>query len=251
MIIKTVQTDTITLASHRLHDVLDKALPKIEDKSVIVVTSKIVSLCEGRVVKVGEADKDELIKQESDQYIPTSMSPLGVTLTVTRNLLVPSAGIDESNGNGYYILWPKDPQASAVSLRSYLAKKHGLTHLGVLITDSRTTPMRWGTTGIALSYSGFAGINDFIGKPDLFGRKMEMTMVNVADGLAAAAVLAMGETNEQTPLAIISDAPFIHFDAHKPTPKELETWQIPMNIDLYGPLLSRGPWQKGGKNNRH
>lgn len=175
------------------------------------------------------------------------MSPLRVTLTVTRNLLVPSAGIDESNGNGYYILWPKDPQATAAAIRSYFAKKHRIADLGVLITDSRTTPMRWGTTGIALSYSGFAGLNDFIGKPDLFGRKMEMTMVNVADGLAAAAVLAMGETNEQTPVALITDAEFVHFDAGKPTATELETWQIPMNIDLYGPLLSRGPWQKGGK----
>jgi len=46
----------------------------------------------------------------------------------------------------------------------------------------------------------------------------------------------------------MTNGEFIHFDKHKPTPKELETWQIPMNIDLYGPLLSRGPWQKGGKN---
>lgn len=248
MIIKTLQTEKITVGSPPLPEVLDKALPHITEQSIIVITSKIVSLCEGRVIKIGEADKDELIKQESEQYIPTDMSPLGVTLTVTKNLLVPSAGIDESNGNGYYILWPEDPQTSAVSIRSHLVKKHGITDIGVLITDSRTTPMRWGTTGIALAYSGFAGINDFIGKPDLFGRKMEMTMVNVADGLAAAAVLAMGETNEQTPLAIITDAEFIHFDASKPTPKELETWQIPMDIDLYGPLLSRGPWQKGGKN---
>jgi len=248
MIINTVQTDKIIVGSHTIYDVLDTALAKMSERSIVVVTSKIVSLCEGRVVKVGDADKDELIKQEAQLYIPTEMSPLGVTLTVTQNLLVPSAGIDESNGNGYYILWPKDPQASAVAIRTHLSKKHKLTHLGVLITDSRTTPMRWGTSGIALSYSGFAGINDFIGQPDLFGRKMEMTMVNVADGLAAAAVLAMGETNEQTPLAIITNAEFIHFDKHKPTPKELETWQIPMNIDLYGPLLSRGPWQKGGKN---
>lgn len=247
MIVQTVKTEKITVGSHTLNKVLDTALPQVAEKSIIVVTSKIVSLCEGRVVKIGEADKDELIKQESEQFIPADMSPLRVTLTVTRNLLVPSAGIDESNGNGYYILWPKDPHASAVAIRSYFANKHRVDDLGVLITDSRTTPMRWGTTGIALSYSGFAGLNDFIGQPDLFGRKMEMTMINVADGLAAAAVLAMGETNEQTPVALITDAEFVHFDAGKPTATELETWQIPMNIDLYGPLLSRGPWQKGGQ----
>jgi len=247
MNIQPVKTPKITSGSHEIFAVLDAAIPSLPEKSVVVVTSKIVSLCEGRTVKIGEADKNNLIKQESEQYIPTEMNPLGVTLTITQNLLVPSAGIDESNGNGYYILWPEDPQKSAVMIRSHLADKFGLTDLGILITDSRTTPLRWGVSGIALSYSGFSGLNDFIGKPDLFGRKMEMTMTNVADGLAAAAVVVMGETNEQTPIAIITDVDFVHFDEKKPTQQELEVWQIPMDIDLYGPLLSRGPWKKGGK----
>lgn len=247
MNIQPVKTAKITTGSHEIFGVLDAAIPGLTEKSVVVVTSKIVSLCEGRTVKIGEADKNDLILAESEWYIPTDMNPLGVTLTITKNLLVPSAGIDESNGDGYYILWPEDPQKSAGMIRKYLADKFGLSDLGVLITDSRTTPLRWGVSGIALSYSGFSGLNDYIGKPDLFGRKMEMTMVNVADGLAAAAVVVMGETNEQTPIAVITDVDFVHFDKTKPTQQELEVWQIPMEIDLYGPLLSRGPWKKGGK----
>ncbi len=247
MNIQPIKTPKITSGSHEIFAVLDAVIPTLPEKSVVVVTSKIVSLCEGRTVKIGEADKNDLILQESEQYIPTNMNPLGVTLTITQNLLVPSAGIDESNGNGYYILWPEDPQKSAGLIRKHLAERFGLSDLGVLITDSRTTPLRWGVSGIALSYSGFSGLNDFIGKPDLFGRKMEMTMMNVADGLAAAAVVVMGETNEQTPVAIITGVDFVHFDEKKPTQQELEVWQIPMDIDLYGPLLSRGPWKKGGK----
>lgn len=247
MNIQPLKTPVITAKSHDIFKLLDDAIPDLEEKSIVVVTSKIVSLCEGRTVKIGDAEKDDLIIQESEQYIPMALNPLGVTLTVTRNLLVPAAGIDESNGDGHYILWPEDPQKSAGEIRRYLAAKFGLSDLGVLITDSRTTPMRWGTTGIALSYSGFSGLNDFIGKPDLFGKKMVMTMVNVADGLAAAAVVAMGETNEQTPVAVITEADFVSFAAEKPTKAELEVWQIPMNIDLYGPLLSRAPWKKGGK----
>ena len=247
MIINPVKTDKITIGSHTLTQILDAGISSLSEKSIVVVTSKIISLCEGRGIKKEDATKDDLIKQEAQRYMPSHYSPIGVTLTITHNLLVPSAGIDESNGNGYYLLWPENPHQSAQKIRAYLAKRFSLQNVGVLITDSRTTPMRWGTTGIALSYAGFAGINDFIGSPDLFGRPMEMTKVNVADGLAAAAVVVMGETNEQTPLAIIDGVPFVHFDASKPTDDELREWQIPMEIDVYGPILSRGPWEKGEK----
>lgn len=245
MIVRTIKTDRITAGSHTLHQVLDAAIPSIDERSIVVVTSKIISLCEGSVVKVGDATKDELIRNHAQWYIDPATHPLGITLTITDHLLVPTAGIDESNANGYYILWPKNVHKTAQEIRMHLADKFGRHDIGVLVTDSKTTPMRWGLTGIALSYAGFAGLNDFIGKPDLFGRPMEVTKVNVADGLAAAAVLCMGESNEQTPLAVITDVPFIRFDASKPSHEELREWQIPMDTDLYGPLLKKAPWQKG------
>ncbi len=244
MTIQAIRTDKITAGSHTMSTVLD-AIRILPERSIVVVTSKIVSLCEGNVVKIGDTPKEALIRNEAQYYIDPAAHPYGITLTVTRHLLVPTAGIDESNGNGYYILWPKDVHESAQNIRRLLVEKHKRQHIGVLITDSKTTPMRWGVTGIALSYAGFSGLNDFIGTPDLFGRPIEVTKVNVADGLAASAVLTMGETNEQTPLAVITDVPFVHFDEAKPSWEELEEWQIPMETDLYGPLLKNAPWIKG------
>lgn len=245
MNIQTVKTDKITVGSQTLFGLLNLAIAVMEEKSILVVTSKIVSICEGRVVKIGDKEKINLIKEDAQYYIPPEQSPLAITLTVTRNLLVPTAGIDESNGNGYYILWPKDTHQSARDIRQYLISRFHLQDVGVLITDSRTTPMRWGTTGIALSYCGFSGLNDYIGTPDLFGRTMEVTKANIADGLAAAAVVCMGESREQTPLAVMTDMPFVQFNAKQPTEKELAEWQIPMETDLYGPLLKSNLWKKG------
>jgi len=245
MNIQPIKTDKITVSSHTIPQILDAAISTLPERSIVVITSKIISHCEGSVVKVGDASKDELIRNHAQWYIDPATHPLGITLTITDHLLVPTAGIDESNANGYYILWPKNVHKTAQEIRMHLADKFGRKDVGVLVTDSKTTPMRWGLTGIALSYAGFAGLNDFIGKPDLFGRPMEVTKVNVADGLAAAAVLCMGESNEQTPLAVITDVPFIKFDASKPTHEELQEWQIPMDTDLYGPLLKNAPWKKG------
>lgn len=76
----------------------------------------------------------------------------------------------------------------AQSLRALLIKKYGLKKLGVLITDSRTTPLRLGITGVTLGYSGFNGLRSYIGRPDIFGRTFKMSRTNVADSLATAAV---------------------------------------------------------------
>jgi len=245
MNIRPIKTNIVSSDQCELTVLLDRYVPRLSEKSILAVTSKIVSLCEGNVIKIGKKDKNTLVQQESQFFIPPEKNPRGITLTITNDLLVPTAGIDESNGNGYYILWPRDPYASAKTIREHLAHTRGLTDVGVLITDSKTTPMRWGTTGITLSYAGFTGINDFIGKPDLFDRPMEVTKVNVADGLAAAAVVCMGESNEQTPLAVITDIPFVTFDKNMPSTEGLKEWQIPMEIDLYGPLLQSPLWKKG------
>ena len=197
---------------------------------------------------VSKTTKEALIEQEAEWYLPAETNPYGITLTMTNNLLIPTAGIDESNGNSHYILWPKNPEETAKSLLVHLLGTRQVRHLGVLITDSRTTPMRCGTSGVCLSYAGFIGVNDYIGKPDLFGYTMRVTKTNIADGLAAAAVVTMGETNEQTPLALISDVPFVHFDEHAPTKEELASWKISKEEDLYGPLLQSPLWKKGKAN---
>lgn len=92
-----------------------------------------------------------------------------------------------------------------------MKSKFKLRNLGVIITDSTTSPLRYGVTGKCITYCGFKGVKSKIGEPDLFGRNLRMTRVNVADALSAAAVLCMGESKEQTPLDIIDDLPFVEF----------------------------------------
>lgn len=245
MKVTSIRVKKITVSDNNLFRILDKYLPKIEEKSVVAITSKIVSICEGRVTKIDNQNKKSLIKKESSLFLSERNSRYGFILTIKNGLLIPSAGIDESNGNNYYVLWPSDPQKSVNQIREYLRKRFKLKSVGVIMTDSKTTPLRWGTTGVCLAYSGFYGLNNFIGKPDLFGREMKVTKVNVADGLAATAVLTMGESNEQTPLAIISDVPFIRFNHKNPSRKELTEFSIKIEDDLYAPLLTSVKWKKG------
>lgn len=247
MNIQAIHTDQVTDTTGDIFKFLDTHIHVLEEKSVLAVTSKIVSICEGRIVKIGTVDKDTLIKNESERYLPRSESKYDVTLTINHNLLVPTAGIDESNGNGYYILWPKNPQASANKIREYVVKRFGLTNIGIIITDSRSSPLRWGTTGIALSHSGFLALNNYINEPDIFGRKLTMTKANIADGLAMGAVTVMGEGNEQTPLALITDVPFVQFQEINPTNEEIKGLHIDIVDDVYAPLITKADWKKGGR----
>src|SRR3989344_477161 len=179
---RAIKTHKVTPEKDRdLYAILDRYLPKVKEGSVVAITSKIVAICEGRVFKIGTMNKDELIKQEAEYYLPPGEN--GFYLTVKYGILSASAGIDESNGNGYYILWPKDPQKTANEIRTYLAKKHGLKNVGVVICDSKITPLRWGVTGVSITHSGFAAMNDYIGTPDIFGRELKFTKTNIMDGL--------------------------------------------------------------------
>lgn len=245
MQVTPIKTHKITAADTDINAVLDKYLPQLEENSIVVITSKIVSICEGRQVPISEAKKDELVNQEAELYLPKESNNYGVFITVKNNILAASAGIDESNSNGYFVFWPKDPQTSANKIREHLLKKHNIKNLGVLITDSKTTPLRWGVTGIGLSHSGFRAINDIIGTPDIFGRLMQMTKVNVMDGLSAAAAVVMGEGAEQTPIGIITDIPFVKFQDHNPTEEETKTLRIDLNDDVYSSFLKSVPWKKG------
>ena len=245
MKITPIKTHKVTLENNDLFEILDTYLPAIKEGMVLAITSKIVSICEGRVEKVGAVDKDELVKKESEYYLPKETNRYQFFLTIKRSLLTPTAGIDESNGNGYYILWPKDPQKTANEVRKYLAKRFGRKKVGVIITDSKTTPLQWGVTGRAIAHSGFAALNDYRGKKDIFGRELKFTQVNVMDGLAAAAVLVMGEGIEQTPLALIEDMPFVKFAQRDPTKKELKDLRISIEEDLYSSLLTSVEWKKG------
>lgn len=240
-----IKTHKITVDDSDLIKILNKYLTIFPEKSILAITSKIVSITEGRFVKIGGVDKDELIKRESQFYLPREQNPYNVSITITRNMLAATAGIDESNANGYYILWPKDPQKTVNEVRAYLKNRFHLKDVGSIITDSKTSPLRWGVTSIALAYSGFNPLKDYIGKNDLFGRKFKFEKLSIVDSLAGAASVVMGEGAEQTPMAIITDLPFVEFQDRNPTVKELKELFISIDEDLYGPFLKNMKWKKG------
>jgi putative folate metabolism gamma-glutamate ligase len=235
----------IPAKSEDIFAVLDEYLEKIEEGSVLAVTSKIVAICEGNYYSADSISKNELIRKTAQLYLPKESKKYDATLTITNNLLISNAGIDESNSDGYYVLWPKEPQKSANEIRKYLSNKFKLKNFGIIITDSITTPLRWGTTGIAIAHSGFMALNDYVGKPDIFGRTLQMTKSNIANGLAAAAVLAMGEGAEQTPMALISDLSSIQFQDRNPSEEELKNLKIDIQDDLYSALLKSVKWERG------
>ncbi|OGH18600.1 MAG: hypothetical protein A2868_02445 [Candidatus Levybacteria bacterium RIFCSPHIGHO2_01_FULL_40_15b] len=245
MKVHAIKTEKITPGLISLFELLDKYITEFSEKSILAITSKVISICEDRVVPVKDSDKDELVKKEADLYLPKEENKYGVYLTIKDSQLVATAGIDESNGVGYYILWPANPQKSANQIREYLTKRFNLKKTGVLITDSKTTPLRWGTSGVAVAHSGFRALKNYIGTEDLFGRKLKMTKASVIDGLAAAAVFEMGEGSEQTPLAVISDIPQVEFVDRNPTEEELKELEISIEDDLYGSILKRAPWKRG------
>ncbi len=208
-----------------------KYVKSLRENSVLVVTSKIVALSEGRKAEYrSEKDKIKLIKKESDFAMKTKLA----WLTIKDGMVMAGAGLDESNANGKIILLPKDSFKSAEILQKKLKKKFKLKNFGVLITDSRVFPLRAGIVGVALGYAGFKGVKNYIGERDIFGRKLKMSKTDVADSLATAAVLVMGEGKEQQPLALITDAPVAFTE--KINKKELI---INPKDDLYLPLFKK------------
>ena len=168
-----------------------------------------MAISEGRCVKVEEADKAKLVKSEADYIIETDYRPQ--PLTIKNSTFLGAAGIDESNGNGYYILLPEDCFKSAQKIHEFLTGKHALKNLGVIVTDSRSLPLRYGATGVALGWWGIVPLEDHIGSSDLFGRPFKYERSNIVDGIAAAANLVSGETDECMPVVIARDIPNLVF----------------------------------------
>jgi coenzyme F420-0:L-glutamate ligase len=206
---------------------IQKHVPKLREGSIIAISSKVVALSEGRTAPV--AQKEALIKKESSWR----KKVFGEWwLTVRDGVVIVNAGIDESNAVNKLVLLPKDSYTSAQKIYSSILQNYKIRNCGVVITDSRVEPLRAGVTGVALGYAGFRGVRDYRGKKDIFGKTLEVTQTNVADSLATAATLVMGEGSEQQPIAIIEDAP-VEF-VKKVDRKEIA---IPMKQDMYRRLF--------------
>lgn len=203
MIIHSIKTSVFAV-NENLHDFLKRWIPSVSEGSVICVASKIVALSQGRVSPVDGIDKDELIRSEAERTFP--LVP-GLALTYKDGHWCPNAGIDASNAFGQYVLWPERSMDVAQKICEWIRETYQVKNVGVIITDSRIFPARHGVTAVALGYAGFRALKDYRGKQDLAGRPMEYTVVNVADALATAGALTMGEGNECQPLAIIQNVP--------------------------------------------
>lgn len=251
MIVKAIKTRKFLPPKDNLWEFLSESINRLEEKNIVAVTSKIVSISEGRCIMQNQIKKDELIISEADKYIPRSKAPnKWVMHTIKNNLLIASAGIDESNGRGFYILWPDDPYLSAKKIWDYLRKKFKVKDLGIIIVDSHCIPLRRGLVGISIANFGFNPLRDYRGKKDIFGRQLNISLTDIPDSLASAAVLEMGEGDEQTPLALIEDVPYVEFNDKPYIPKTpYSSFVIPEKEDLFYPFLSNVAWKKGGKRN--
>lgn len=227
--------------------ILDTYLPHLQENSVVAIASKIIAFCQKDVIKKEPGmEKRDFIQQEADYYLGDEYPrPFGQSISIKNYTLSASAGIDESNGNGYFILWPKNLQEITNKIWEYLRKKHGINNLGIIVTDSRIVPLRWGVIGIALSWCGFEALRDYTGHPDIFGRTMMVEKTSLIDSLATAATVTTGEGSEQKPLAVIEDVPFVTFQNRPPTDEEIKILQIALKDDLFEPLLSSVKWEKG------
>jgi len=227
MKVKAIRT-RLFKPGEKLSDFLDQYFRRPAEGDILIITSKIVALAEKRFVTgATEAGKRRIIRRESDLVIPTRY----VYLTLKDGMIMANAGADESNADGALILLPRDSFRTAAAIRAQFRKRFGLRKLGVIITDSRCLPRRAGTVGVALGYAGFRGLKDYRRCRDLFGRPFRYSRIDIADSLATAAVLLMGEGDERQPLALISGAPVEY--AERVSRNELK---ISGRDDLYGSL---------------
>jgi coenzyme F420-0:L-glutamate ligase / coenzyme F420-1:gamma-L-glutamate ligase len=165
------------------------AAPGLADGDIVVVTSKIVSKAEGRVIQAGredaiDAETVRVVARRGDTRI----------VETRQGLVLAAAGVDASNTPpGTVVLLPEDPDASARQLRKGLRDRTGVT-VGVLITDTLGRPWRTGQTDAAIGAAGVAPLRDYRGTADTFGTPLEVTVAAVADEIAAAADLVKGKT---------------------------------------------------------
>jgi coenzyme F420-0:L-glutamate ligase / coenzyme F420-1:gamma-L-glutamate ligase len=210
-------------------DSLSNSNIQLQANDIIVLAQKIVSKAEGRMVNLAEitptsqaidlgakTEKDprvvELILQESNEIVRTR--PGTIIVEHKLGFVCANAGIDHSNvaGRGdekseYVLLLPENPELSAKRLREYINKKRNVD-IGVMIVDSHGRAWRNGTVGMCIGLSGVPAVIDERGWKDLFGYTLRITVVGVADELAAAASLVMGQAAEGTPAVHVRGFPY-------------------------------------------
>ncbi len=226
----------------------------VQEQDIIVIASKIIATAEGRIVTIDpslspeekKARKHELVRQEADRYTEPHASKYDIMLTIKDNWMFVNVGIDESNIDDAFLLWPEDPQRAANELWEYLREYFEVQALGVTISDSKSFFLNWGVVGHAIAHCGFEPLRNYIGTEDLFGRTIKMSQSNVMQAVTTAAVIEMGEGAEQTPVGVVSGARAVTFQDRPPTEDELDAMAISLEDDVYAPLLTQADWKEGG-----
>jgi coenzyme F420-0:L-glutamate ligase/coenzyme F420-1:gamma-L-glutamate ligase len=191
------------------------------DGDVLVVAQKIVSKAEGRFVDLASVvpsacanalaetvGKDprlvEVILSESTEVVRYKRDVLIVAHRL--GFVMANAGVDQSNvgpeGDERVLLLPLAPDESAAGLKAQLDREFEI-ELGIIINDSFGRPWRNGVVGVALGAAGVPALRNMVGAPDIYGRKMRVTEVAVADEIAAAASLLMGQGDERIPAVLV------------------------------------------------
>jgi coenzyme F420-0:L-glutamate ligase/coenzyme F420-1:gamma-L-glutamate ligase len=223
-------------------DALDRDQIEIQNGDILAVTHKIVSKAEGRVVELDsikpstkaismakEHDKDprimELILKESSQILRAKD---GIIISETRHGFVcANAGVDQSNVKGdTAVLLPLAPDESADRILHAVKKKVG-KEVAVIITDTFGRTFRNGQTNVAIGIAGINPIKSYIGTSDMYGRKLRVTEIAVADEIASASELVMGKA-EGTPVAIIRG-----YDFEKTSKASIKSLIRAKNRDLF------------------
>jgi coenzyme F420-0:L-glutamate ligase/coenzyme F420-1:gamma-L-glutamate ligase len=168
----------------------------LQDSDVLVVTQKVVSKAEGRLVEIDANDPlshKQLVEDEAARVVRRRGDLL---ITETKHgFICANSGVDLSNvERGYAALLPIDSDRSARRVRDIIRARLGCT-VGVIVSDTFGRPWRKGLTDVAIGVAGVAGVVDLRGAPDALGRVMQVTEVAVADEIAAAAELVMGKSS--------------------------------------------------------
>ncbi len=216
-----IRTPLITrgadLAGILIDAVTGTGAEEFRNGDVLVVAETAVSTAEGSFIPLEGIEPDEesirlsrqysldprlvqCIREESDEIVGGIP---GFLLCMKHGTLLPNAGIDESNAPpGCVSPLPRDPDGSAARLMHEIRRRTG-ARVGVIIADSRTHPMRVGCSGVAIGCAGITPVIDARGRRDLFGKELHVTRQALADNIASAAEIVMGEADESTPCALI------------------------------------------------
>ncbi len=189
----------------------------LADGDILVIAESALATAEGRLVSLDHVKPSQEAKELASQYeLDPRLAEIvlkesdeivggipGFLLCTSKGNLLPNAGVDGSNApDGMVSLLPADPNKSARMIREEIFRLKNVS-VAVLVIDSRTHPMRYGCSGVAIGCSGIPSVLDERGKRDLFGRELKVTRRAIADNIASAAELLMGEADEGIPAVLV------------------------------------------------